>query len=87
MRHYLKTWPQYFWRIAEGQKKFEVRKNDRDFQVGDQVTLEYYNPENQSEQNSPIYVRITYVLQGGQFGIDPDYCVFGFEMIPENELT
>lgn len=79
MRHELKTLPRFFWRVADNQKGFEVRKNDRDFQVGDDVTLIYFNPEDKNDYNDPIYVKITYVLHGGQFGIKSGYCVFGFE--------
>lgn len=78
MTHDLKTLPPFFWRVSEGTKNFEVRKNDRDFQVGDTVILNYFNPERPDEFNQPIYVQVTYVLHGGQFGIDKDYCVFGF---------
>jgi len=81
MRHTLKTLPRYFWRIADNKKTFEVRKNDRDFQVGDQVTLEYFNPDSPHETNNPIDIEITYILHGGQFGIDHDYCVFGFKIL------
>lgn len=39
MRHELKTWLPYFDAIVDGTKLFEVRKNDRDFQVGDCLRL------------------------------------------------
>ena len=32
--HDLKTWPEYFAEIANGNKTFELRKNDRDFESG-----------------------------------------------------
>ena len=43
--HELKTHPKYLQRVASGQKPFEIRKNDRDFQVGDRVILKEYDPE------------------------------------------
>ncbi len=45
MRHELKIWPQYYARVADGSKTFEVRKNDRNFQMGDTVELRYFDPE------------------------------------------
>lgn len=45
MTHELKIWPQFYKLVAEGSKTFEVRKNDRDFQVGDEVKLKYFDPE------------------------------------------
>lgn len=35
MLHELKTYPKYFQETIEGNKLFEIRKNDRNFQVGD----------------------------------------------------
>ncbi len=45
MKHELKIWPQFFCRLADGSKTFEVHKNDRGFQAGDEVVLWEYNPE------------------------------------------
>ena len=45
MRHILKIWPQYYCRVADGSKTFEVRKNDRGFQPGDTVILREFDPD------------------------------------------
>lgn len=45
MKHTLKIWPQYYSRVADGSKTFEVRNNDRGFQPGDEVVLREWNPE------------------------------------------
>lgn len=37
--HQLKIEPKYIDAIFDGSKTFEIRKNDRDFQSGDNVTL------------------------------------------------
>lgn len=39
MIHALKTEPQFFEAVIDGSKTFEVRKNDRDFRVGDYLAL------------------------------------------------
>jgi hypothetical protein len=71
----LKTWPEYFKRIEEGQKFFEIRKNDRDFQVGDELILQEYRPDTKEITGATIEAKINYILHGGQFGIEPGYCV------------
>lgn len=38
-KHYLKTVQPYFDAIDQGLKTFEIRKNDRDFKVGDILVL------------------------------------------------
>lgn len=44
MKHELKIWPQYYCRVEDGSKTFEVRKNDRNFQMGDSVILKEWDP-------------------------------------------
>ena len=44
MIHELKIWPQYYQAVADGSKTFEVRKNDRGFQKGDEVVLKEWDP-------------------------------------------
>lgn len=43
MNHVLKTWPEFYEQL--GAKKIEIRKADRDFKVGDTVTLREFVPE------------------------------------------
>lgn len=45
MDHELKIWPQYYARVDDGSKTFEIRENDRNFQFGDTVTLREWDPE------------------------------------------
>jgi len=45
MKHELKILPQYFCRVSDGSKTFEVRKNDRGFQQGDTVVLKEWSDE------------------------------------------
>lgn len=84
--HKLKTWARYWDAVASGEKTFEVRKNDRAFQTGDILALEKYDPERLSyvmdgfdfkAKPYTIRKRVTFLLQGGQFGIEPGFCVLG----------
>lgn len=45
MKHELKIWPQYYCRVADGSKTFELRKNDRGFQPGDTVRLREWDDQ------------------------------------------
>lgn len=86
MEHKLKTWVRYWDAVAAGDKTFEVRKNDRGFQTGDTLVLECWDPEKHHfvfdyVKTPPVVKvirkRVTFLLQGGQFGIEPCYCVLG----------
>ena len=71
--HPLKTLP-YFYNVVGTLKTFEVRKNDRNFQVGDILWLQEWSEEAQYTGRSKKFT-ISYILEGGQFGIQEGYCV------------
>lgn len=75
--HELKTWPEYFKAVERGDKTFEVRKADRDFNVGDFLKLREWNPKKEAYTGKSVIRCITYILPGGQFGIEEGYCVLG----------
>lgn len=80
--HALKTWPMFWDDVRRGRKTFEVRRNDRDFKVGDVLDLVRWCPINRgidpdSDGVAIIDRRVTYILQGGQFGIEPGFVVLG----------
>lgn len=83
--HKLKTLDRYWDAVLAGTKTFEVRLNDRAFQTGDILVLQKTNGSGgyefdgytPSAKPKEIRKRITYLLQGGQFGIEPRYCVLG----------
>ncbi|TBR44353.1 DUF3850 domain-containing protein [Marinomonas agarivorans] len=74
--HDLKISPVYFDDIRVGLKRFEIRKNDRDFKVGDVVELKEWCLG--SYTGRAFEVRITYITDYVQ---SQDYVVFGFEII------
>lgn len=77
--HKLKTWPEFFKKIATKEKNFEVRKKDRDFKVGDILILVEWDPVTEEYTDDYLFRRVTYILEGGQFGIEKGYCVMGLE--------
>jgi len=85
--HKLKCWPVYFDAVASGEKNFEVRRDDRGFQKGDIIVLQrtsedepdlveydFFDPDRVAHE---LRKRITWILTGGQFGIEPGYVVLG----------
>ena len=77
LEHELKTHPKYFMAMWRGEKPFEVRKNDRDFQVGDTLRLRYYDPVADQYSGHEMVKKVLCVLRGPCFGIERGYCVMG----------
>ena len=78
--HELKTWPEYFDSILTGAKPFEVRKNDRAFQPGDDLLLrEWFATEQGGVYTGREVTRsVTYVLRDGMaFGVAEGVVVLG----------
>ena len=73
--HQLKTWPIFFNRMGDGQKTYELRKNDRDFQVGDIIILMEWAPESSEYTGEELRYEITHVLTQTEFGLQPGYCI------------
>lgn len=80
MMHDLKTIDPYWSMVVRGDKTFEVRKADRDFRIGDRLNLRLWERDGYIA-HADQKVRVTYVLDGGQFGIEPGYVVLGIELI------
>ncbi|HJF32801.1 MAG TPA: DUF3850 domain-containing protein [Sporosarcina psychrophila] len=57
--HQLKILPEYFNAVRLGVKTFEIRKNDRDYQVGDSLFLKEY--EDGAFTGNALYARVTYI--------------------------
>lgn len=77
--HDLKTWPDFFKKVVSGEKPFEIRVNDREYEVGDTLVLREFDPARAIYSGSQVVVLVTYLLVGGQFGIQPGYIVMGIK--------
>lgn len=75
--HALKIRDEYFVDILKREKTFEIRKNDRDFQVGDEVILQVY--EDGEYTGDELRCNIVYIIENVD-GLMPGYCVFGIEV-------
>lgn len=77
MTHELKTWPEYFQAVLNGTKTFEVRKDDRPFKIGDILELQEWDNAKQQYTGLHFRVGVSYILKGGQFGIEHGFVVLG----------
>lgn len=76
-KHNLKILPLYFKDVEAEKKCFELRINDRDFQVGDTFLLQEH--ENGAYTGRWYVGIISYVLQDcKEYGLEDGYCIFGW---------
>lgn len=83
--HYLKTVNPFFMDVYHGVKTFEVRKNDRNYQVGDVLHLQEFIPP-ETYTGREIDAEVVYLLD------NPSYCkeghvVMGIEVYSINFLV
>lgn len=64
--HELKTLPPFFDAILEGRKTFEIRKDDRDFHVGDILHLREWTPAFEYITGRELFKRVTYITRFNQ---------------------
>ena len=77
--HDLKIYPQYFEDVRSGRKTFEIRKNDRNYKVGDLLQLIKYNPLNEA-LGGVIKVEITYILDDRTY-LQKGYVALGIKVL------
>src|SRR5690242_17435850 len=76
MRHELKTWPAFFADLKAGRKTFELRKNDRNFEIGDRLILREYDPERREYTGRKCFRTVTHVLRyAPSFGLEVGYAI------------
>lgn len=89
--HELKAEKFFFRALADWDKTFEVRLNDRNFQVGDYLLIKEWDPANRTFTGEEFKTQISFILYGDQDeaikngyprcffeGVKPGYVVIGF---------
>ncbi len=85
--HHVKSWPQYFASIKEGQRTHDLRRNDREFQVGDLMILAEFDPQAQKYTGETCEVEITSMTSTSQpcavssEALDPAFCILSIRRV------
>ncbi len=77
--HNLKTLPEFFQHVWTGDKLFEVRNNDREFETGDKLFLYEYDAGTGQYLGRYIIARATYILDNWE-PIEDGYVVIGLHI-------
>lgn len=76
----LKCWPIYFKALTTGGKNFEIRKNDRGFEVGHVLRLREWLPYTEAYTGLEARFRITYILNEFE-GLAQGYVAMALEKL------
>lgn len=85
MKHKLKICSVFYWDTVTGGKTFEIRINDRNFQVGDELILQEYDPDHKKYTGKEYKVMVDYtVCLDGVAGFPNNY--IGMSISPKNNF-
>lgn len=88
MMHFVKCDKEVFEATRQGVKPYEVRLNDRDYQIGDKLMLQEWDSEAQKFTGSSHETGvITSILKGGQYGIMEGYVILSWVNTTESIVT
>ena len=79
--HELKTWCAPFNAVWHEHKRFEIRRNDRAFKVGDVLRLREWDHEAERHTGREVCTEVTYIVPGGSWGLPDDLCVMSIRTI------
>lgn len=85
--HILKIWPEYYEGLKSGNKKHEVRKDDRSFVVQDYIQFQEWDPKDQLYTGRLMTAQITWVTEGGNFGLPLGICVFSVVVLGTSQTA
>jgi len=95
--HELKEWPEFFAHTLSGRKKFQLRKNDRDFRVGDELLIKEYDPKAEygspADNTAPVghtgratLLRVDYIMDAvqvdGFIGMNDNFIIMSTSLLP-----
>jgi len=79
--HELKTHKEYFNLILHGKKSWELRKDDRDFEPGDELLLREFDKLELNFTGRILHRKVDYIFKAGQFGLEDGYVIMSLSKI------
>mgnify|MGYP003677871501 CR=1 FL=1 len=78
MEHELKILPPFFIELINGNKNFEIRKDDRDYKVGDTIILREFNDGTYTGRECSR--KISFLLRGAeQYGLKNGFVILSIK--------
>lgn len=81
--HNLKTWPVYFAALHDGTKTFELRRDDRGYEVGDTLRLREWDVDTEYS-GEEVTRTVTYILRNMD-SVPTGFCIMALAPIGQPE--
>lgn len=81
--HDLKIWPEFYCQVANGECSHQLRKDDRDYQVGDDLRLEEFDPKLGLYCGHVCVVNVTGALRNFE-GLMSGYVLLSIKLMPDS---
>ena len=88
-QHELKCWPQFFEAILADKKRHDLRRFDRQFEVGDHLLLREFDPVGSAYTGRQQLVEVTFITSPSlpcalsEQALGPGYCILSIARIAE----
>lgn len=80
MIHHIKCWPEYFESIENGIKTFELRKDDRNYKIGDTLVIRDFDPDTATYSGKFLIRIVNYKMSDSLMGLQYGYCILGLSI-------
>lgn len=90
--HVVKSWPRFFAQLSTGNRMHELRRNDRDYRVGDFIELHEYDPDADAYTGRVCTVRITSMTSArepcavSEEALHHDFCILSVRRVAEDSF-
>lgn len=83
-KHELKVFMQFLVPIAQKKMTSLLVYNDKPFKVGDYLVLKGYDDKDNTSTEQEVHAAITFIIKGGQPGLDTRYLILNFKVLGSN---
>jgi hypothetical protein len=81
--HTIKAHPKFFEALWDGRKRFELRKNDRNYLEGDILHIQEWDPTTKLYSGRIVSALASYILSN-HIGLPDEYCIISLSEISKD---
>ena len=85
--HAVKSWPRFFQQVLDGNRNHELRRNDRDYRIGDRMELREFDPKSGDYTGRMCVVKISSITSSkepcavSEEALHRDFCILSVKPV------